>query len=366
MQALDVSLRVAGATLLLALAALLLRDARHDRPVPLFFLLALGLSGFLAGNTPDAGLKLPGQAAVLAGIVSGNAVVFLWWFCLAVFDDEFSLGWRELGLGAAWFVVSLLDRGVLRTDFAGSGLSWLLIGVGLGMVAHVVYKLLRDREGDLVEARRTARRTLVIALVALLLSDFGVDVVLGFDWKPQWFTIAQNTAIVLVAAQMGNWLLRTDSRALAFRAVRSDTPSAEASPPAPRAHAEVPDARLMGRLGELMQSQRIHRDAELSFAAFVARMGAPEAEVRRLINRQLGHRHFRSFLNSYRVAEARDALADPDRSGEKMVAIAFAAGFGSLASFNRAFSLATGLSPTEYRAQTLAREPTRPPAADPP
>jgi AraC-like DNA-binding protein len=103
-----------------------------------------------------------------------------------------------------------------------------------------------------------------------------------------------------------------------------------------------------------MDSERIYRDPELTFAAFTARMGAPEPEVRRLVNQRLGHRHFRSFLNAYRIAEAREALADPARSRGKMAGLAFDVGFASLASFNRAFKLVEGRSPSEFRAEQLA------------
>jgi AraC-like DNA-binding protein len=103
-----------------------------------------------------------------------------------------------------------------------------------------------------------------------------------------------------------------------------------------------------------MEVERIYRDPDLTFAQFVARMGAPEAEVRRLVNQQLGHRHFRSFLNAHRIAEARRILADPARAGEKMVAIAFDVGFASLASFNRAFKLSEGKPPSEIRAELLS------------
>jgi hypothetical protein len=68
----------------------------------LFLLFALGICGFLAGNTPDQSLRLPGIAAEVARFLSGNAAVFLWWFSLAVFDDEFrfdawKLGWAAPG-----------------------------------------------------------------------------------------------------------------------------------------------------------------------------------------------------------------------------------------------------------------------------
>lgn len=355
MQELDVLLRVVPATLLLTLALLLVRDARRERVVWFFVPFALGLCGFLAGNTPDAALKLSGVPAVLAGLLSGNAAVLLWWFCLAVFDDDFQPNRLGFGVGGAWFVIVLLDRGILGYRFAEIGLSWVLVGMGAAMAGHVAYRLLCDLDGDLVEARRGARASIVAAFTAILLVDLGVDVALGFEWKPQWFTVAQNAAIFLVAAQLARGLLRGDAGVLAFRSASAQA-LAPASVPAPasRKTTGAPDARLLCRLDELMVGERVYRDPALTFAVFAARMGAPEAEVRRLVNQRLGGRHFRSFLNAYRVAEARSALANRARANEKMVAIAFDAGFASLASFNRAFKLAEGQSPSEYRARALS------------
>ncbi len=98
-----------------------------------------------------------------------------------------------------------------------------------------------------------------------------------------------------------------------------------------------------------MEMDRVFLDPDLTFAAFVARMGATERAVRTLINHDLGHDHFRTFLNHYRVAEARRRLADPN-CDDKLVAVAMDSGFASLASFNRAFRQIEGCAPSAYRA----------------
>jgi AraC-like DNA-binding protein len=309
-------------------------------------------------------LGLSGAAAELARLLSGNLAVFLWWFSLAVFDDEFRLDTRKLGVGATWFVVWLLDRSGVGGSSADVALTWILVTLGFGMVAHVAYRLLRDLNGDLIVSRRRARAIFATVLAALLLVDLGVDVVLGFDWTPQWFTVAQNAVILLVAACAASWLLRPDVGALTFQ---PSTARLTVTTPAParalRSAAAGADARLLHRLHELMESERIYRDPNLTVAQFAARMGAPEAKVRSFVNQQLGHRHFRNFLNAYRVAEARQVLADPAKAGEKMVTIALDVGFASLASFNRAFKLAEGRPPTEFRTDALAAaSPARNPA----
>ncbi len=72
--------------------------------------------------------------------------------------------------------------------------------------------------------------------------------------------------------------------------------------------------------------------------------------MRRTINEQLGHRNFTSFLNGYRLAEVKSALADPAQKEVPIITIALDAGFGSLGPFNRAFREAEGMTPSTYRA----------------
>lgn len=347
MQLLDLLLRSTAASLLLVTALLLLRDARRERIVWFFVPFALCLCGFLARNTPDPALLPTGAFALLASFLSGNAAIALWWFCLALFDDDFRPGPLEAGVGGAWFALAAFDRGFAGPWPAGLGLTWGLIALGAFIVAHIGWRLLRDREGDLIEPRRRARAGLAGALALLLLLDLGVDLAMGLAWKPRWFCMLQNGAILLVAAWLALRSLRGGVERLAFRA---GMPAPARNGPS----ADDGDARLHARLDTLMRVERIHRDPDLTFAAFAARMGAPEPEVRRFVNHRLGARHFRAFVNAYRIADARIALADPARARRKLLAIAMEAGFSSLPSFNRAFRRAEGVAPGEYRRRALA------------
>ena len=80
----------------------------------------------------------------------------------------------------------------------------------------------------------------------------------------------------------------------------------------------------------------------------------PEHRLRRLINQGLGHRHFSAFLNAYRVADAKQVLADPRQSDVPILTIAMDVGFQSIGPFNRAFKAATGRTPGEFRREKLA------------
>jgi len=338
---LDVIVRVAGATLLFLLVALLVRDPRTRRLGGVFAPLALCLSGFLAGNTPESALQLGGAIGRLASLIAGYAAVFLWWFCLASFDRTFRPRGAVLAAGLAWLAIASVDRGLFGSALESRGLSWLLIVIGFGMIAHLAWRLVSDRAGDLVEESRRARVVVVVLLGGQLLVDLLADVIMGLDWTPHAFTIAQNTAFLAFAA----WL--------ALRLLPVPPPVAAL---APIIVSPTGEEALAERLRILIEVEQAHLEPGLTFADFVRRMGAPERTVRAFINHRLGHDHFRAFLNAHRVAEARRRMADPARPGDKLITIAMDSGFASLASFNRAFLAVEGRPPSAYRAAATGSE----------
>lgn len=342
---LDAFLRVGATTTILLLAWLLfLRRREVGTPAWLFLPLAICLSGFVIGNTPDVSLRLAGSPGAIAHFVSGFTVVFLWWFCLSCFDRSFGPRGGVLAVGLLWAVLASADRGLLGPSLAGKGLSRLLVGLGFGIVFHLIWRLASGRPGDLIQRRHDARIVVAVLLGGQLLVDLSADVLFGFSWRPHWFAVMQNVAIF----GFGLWLA---SRLLA---VRTELLTFGDPLPEPAAVAdEIVDDALRRRLSALIDDG-IFLDPDLTFAAFVQHMSAPERNVRKLVNHQLGFDHFRAFLNHYRLAEARRRLADPRRSEEKIIAIALDSGFASLPSFNRVFRAAEGCSPGQYREAALA------------
>lgn len=340
LQQFDVIVRVAGATLLIVAAVALWRRGR--RADHLWFApFAVCLCGYLAGNTTVDALQLGGLAGYIAVLLAGFTAVFLWWFCLSLFDWTFRPRGAVLAVGLAWIVIAAVDRGALGGGLAGRGLSWILIAIGFAMMGHLAWRLHRDRSGDLLDRRRRARLAVAASLAGLLVVDLIVDVVLGLDWSAQAYAIAQNLACLGFAA----WLL-------SLMAPPARRPAGQAVPESSPAPSDVDG--LGARLRQLVEVEKVHLDPDLDLATFVQRMGASERAVRRLINHQLGYDHFRTFLNVQRLAEARRMLADPDRRNDKVIAIAMDSGFASLPSFNRVFQAAEGMAPGAYRRAALA------------
>ena len=113
------------------------------------------------------------------------------------------------------------------------------------------------------------------------------------------------------------------------------------------------DRLVLARLDKAMNESEVWRGEDLSIGGLAALVGVPEHRLRKLINGVLGHRNFASFVNSYRLQDAKSGLADPHQAQAPILVIALDAGFGSLGPFNRAFKAQTGLTPTAFRAKAL-------------
>ncbi|WP_240883469.1 AraC family transcriptional regulator [Sphingomonas sp. SFZ2018-12] len=346
---LDLVLRIGSLSILFLLAWLLFGQKRRvGLPALLFAPLAVCLAGFLLGNTPLVSFQPAGLVGNLASAASGFTVIFLWWFALSCFDSRFRLQGGVLMVGLAWAGIAAAGRGLLGNRLADAGLSHALVMMGFGIVAHLVWRLLDERQGDLIEQRYNARVLVAVLLGGMLFIDLAADVLFGFDWRPLAFSMAQNAMILGFGVWLAGRVLTVRGDALFFGVVEA---RAVAPEPIPDGTSDRTDP-LHARLCTLIEDNRVHLDPELTFPKFVELMAAPERAVRTLINQQLSHDHFRAFLNTHRILEARRLLQERDRN-EKLITIALDSGFASLASFNRAFRAIVGCTPSEYRAAAL-------------
>lgn len=347
---LDLAVRIGASTNILLLAWLLLRCRREvGLPAALFAPLAVCVSAFVIGNTPASALRPSGVLGAVAHMASGYTVVFLWWFCLSCFDGRFRPRGGVLAVGLTWAVIAALDRGLLGGMLADTGLSRLLVVMGFGIVGHLVWQLIAERAGDLIQQRHDARIMVAVLLGGMLFVDLAADALLGFTWRPLAFAMAQNVAILGFSLWLAGKLLAVRADAFALGATTGEAPTTNTR----QEPAAARDDELRRRLDILMGMERMFLDPDLTLATFSRRVGASEKTVRKLINRELGFDHFRTFLNHYRVAEARRLLADPLRADDKLITIAFDSGFASLASFNRVFQAMEGRSPSQYRTAAL-------------
>jgi len=104
----------------------------------------------------------------------------------------------------------------------------------------------------------------------------------------------------------------------------------------------------MKRLTAYMDSAKPYLQEWLTLTELAAKLGMTRNRLSHLINSELGE-NFYSFVNRYRVEEAKRLLADPKNASFTILSLAYEAGFPSKSSFHSVFKESTGLTPSGYR-----------------
>jgi AraC-like DNA-binding protein len=104
---------------------------------------------------------------------------------------------------------------------------------------------------------------------------------------------------------------------------------------------------LNEKLENLMQSEKVYLSNELSLPVLAQKMEISIHELSYLINDVHGENFF-SFVNKYRIEEAKCLLLSDKYEKLNILGIAYQAGFNSKTTFNTAFKKSTGQSPSEY------------------
>jgi AraC-like DNA-binding protein len=313
------------------------------------------LGGVLSiGAAAYAVCSLPGRighgsawVAPLVALCAGNVVVF-WLFTRAAFDDAFRpRPWHVLLwlLMIAGPVAARLGAGFVTEQPVVIGTRLLPVLFVLLAVAQTV----RDWGADLVEGRRRLRLFILAAVALHSAVTAAVDLSIGPDHVPPALHLLNAAALAGIAAVVALGLLRADLGGLVGSPVAVSSPGPEAA-----AAPEPPDPAVLSELERLMTLERIYRQEGLTIGALAAKLGIPEHRLRRTINQGLGFRNFNEYLNRQRLADAKQALADPTQKDVPILTIALDAGFQSLGPFNRAFKADTGMTPTEFRRQSAS------------
>lgn len=343
----DISLRAAGAFMLLTIACLLIRQAFDLRQARFGALMAVGLAFVLIIDTPSAAhLPVPARTAIL--IFSTNSALFIWWFARALLEDDFRLGRLEWAIAAAWIAMVLpnypdfVARRPVSFELAASVRS----AIAAGIAAHVIYVALSGRKTDLVESRRRIRAVLAVVIALLFAIDVAAEFLFGYLNFPVLYSALEAGVWLVVILWSVTWLFRVDRSALRME------PAPPVMTPAPPTFSPREEI-IRGKLIRAMTEEKAFLDPELSIGKLADMVGAPEHQLRALINASMGHRNFRAFLNDFRLKAVKDDLADPAKAALPILTIAMDAGFASLSAFNRAFKESTGSTPSEWRQAAL-------------
>ena len=313
-------------------------------------MLVLSVAGYLYNSD----LVLRDAVPVLLPVVMLLAMITpycLWAFARAVFEAP----WPK-----RWVVLLFVSIGaVVWGIFVGRdaiGESWVNFAnivmhiVSLVIVFHALRLTLIGRPDDLIELRRSFRLFFVVIVSLQVTAVLLVELTLGSAAPPGWLELTNIIIIAVLTLGLAIPMLRLNAE---FFEVKASADSERQEDKTNKLGAA--ESVLRDKLLSLMDDG-YYRETGLTIRTLAERLKYPEHLLRRLINGHLGYRNFSAFLNDYRIHESRIQLVDPERARIPVLTIALELGYASLGPFNRAFKVATGMTPSEYRETNLPQE----------
>ena len=111
---------------------------------------------------------------------------------------------------------------------------------------------------------------------------------------------------------------------------------------------------LEQRLQALMEKEKPFLKDDLKIGDLAHLIDLPVHHLSEFLNNEL-QTNFADYINQYRIQTAKQLLSDPVHQSDKILAIAFEAGFNNKATFNRVFKQNTGQTPSAFRKNQLAQ-----------
>jgi len=107
---------------------------------------------------------------------------------------------------------------------------------------------------------------------------------------------------------------------------------------------------IMKQIERLMKETKQYRNQELSIYNLSKDLEINKTYISYVINEKKGQ-NFSSFINRFRINEAKELLLDKEMENFTIEGIANTVGFNSKSSFNVAFKKYEGITPSEYKKQ---------------
>jgi AraC-like DNA-binding protein len=104
----------------------------------------------------------------------------------------------------------------------------------------------------------------------------------------------------------------------------------------------------LNKLLQYVEKQKPYLEAELNLKQLSEGVGIPTHQLSMLLSIYL-QLNFYTFINKYRVEEAKKRLAADDSKQNNILTIAFDIGFNSKSTFNTVFKKFEGITPSKYR-----------------
>lgn len=330
--------------LILLIAFLIYKPYRKQstfiaQAVPL--LLAVGIIAYLLLTAPFSPRPEGSLRSVLL-MFTHTMPVFLWLFGKQLFDDDFGAKrwplWGKLLLVvlAFFYLYTFLVRG------GGGHLQMFSHVVALFFILHLLGSVIVTWRNDLVEQRRVARFWLVL-LVSLFFLMLDLVELSNTRINRHQIFMLMNASICLIGTSVTAAILFIYESSRPTTTTERGTGSIVNTG---RYSRLIPQENALYERLQTFIANTGYLQPDLTISQLATQLECPDHHLRKLINQRLGYTNFNAFLNHYRIEEARKRLVE---SHLPVSTIALDLGYGSIASFNRAFKDKMGTTPTAYR-----------------
>lgn len=258
-----------------------------------------------------------------------------------------------LGEASLIHVQGQRERLCLLSDICmESASAFMLYHVLMAALIFLLLILQLSRHGPGRDAKQPERRHaywLMVTLIGLHLALPALDLAQLIEW----ITTSEAFRLTLLLRISFLYLVLTSL----FRVYGAPLQVATESLPTLTHTGRPPldDAALAEKLTAVMRHEAPYRTPSFSREDLARVIKVSEQTLSRILNQHLGQ-NFSEYVNSFRLEEAKRRLASED---SPVNVIAYTAGFNSIASFNRVFKQATGLSPSQYRQQYKRDSPPK-------
>jgi AraC-like DNA-binding protein len=118
-------------------------------------------------------------------------------------------------------------------------------------------------------------------------------------------------------------------------------------------HEKNAETSILEKITHAMEVEKLFLNPRLNIERMSEHINIPYREVSAGLNHDL-HANFFEYINLHRINEAKKLLSDPQLMQLPINEIYVQAGFNSKSAFHRFFNRLVGMSPSEYRKQSLA------------
>jgi AraC-like DNA-binding protein len=111
---------------------------------------------------------------------------------------------------------------------------------------------------------------------------------------------------------------------------------------------------ILAKLTRSMEKEKPYLEMGLTLPMLAKMLDVSQHHLSQVINEKLGKSFF-DFINEYRVQETKKALFSSKSERFSILGIAMDAGFNSKSAFYTAFKKHTGMTPTQFKERSAAR-----------